>query len=123
MRTPRAEPSLDEHCDAVASLHVDGAHVACLAPKVESMRADLLLRRQARVWLLLTRLDGSRDPIQEDYAPWYYITELQEGGINWASSGGYVAYEVTWFEGDGRRDAWSRYGIVDDVGAYMGGTR
>lgn len=123
MPNPRTEPWLDEYRDAVASLHVDGALVAFLATKVESMRAGLLLRRAARVWLLLTWLDGSRDPIQEDYAPWFYIPGLKEGGISWASPGGDVAYEVRWLESDERRDTWGRYGIVEDVGAYMGGAR
>lgn len=121
MRDPRAEPWLDEYRDAIASLHVDGAHVAYLATKVEPMRAGLLLRRAVRVWFLLTRLDGSREPIQEDYDPWVYIPELGEGGITWASQGGDVDYDVTWLQGDERRDAWVRYGIIDDVGAYMGG--
>ena len=123
MHNPQAEPSLKEFHDAVASLHIGGAHVAYLATKVESMRAGLLLRRQAWVWLLLTRLDGSHEPIQEDYAPWYYIRELMEGGINWASRGGYVEYEVRWLEGDERREAWGRYGIIEAVGAYMGGVQ
>ena len=106
-----------------ASLDVDGAHVAYLATTVEPMRAGLLLRRQARVWLLLTRLDGSHEPIQEDYAPWHHVRELVEGGISWASPGGEVGYEVKWLEGDQRREAWGRYGIIDDVGAYMGGVQ
>lgn len=123
MNNPWTGPWLEEYRDAVASLHEDSAHVAYLATKVESMRAGLLLRRQGRVWLLLTRLDGSYDPIQEDYAPWFYISELRQGRITWASSGGDVEYEVRWLEGEQRRDAWGRYGIIEDVGAYMGGVQ
>ena len=119
----RNESALDEYRDAVASLHLDGAHVAYLATKVESMRAGLLLRRQARVWLLLTRLDGSREPIQEDYAPWAYMSELRSGRIYWASPHGNADYEVRWLKGAERRDAWARYGIVEDIGAYMNGSR
>ena len=123
MPNPAAEPWLDEYRDALASLHIGGAHVAYLATKVEPMRAGLLLRPAARVWLLLTRLDGSRDPIQEDYEPWYYLSELAEGGINWASPGGEVVYEVRWLEGEQRDEAWGRYGIIEAVGAYMGGAQ
>lgn len=115
-----AEPALDRYRDAVATLHLNGTHVGYLATKVECMRAGLLLRRENRVWLLLTRLDGSRDPIQEDYAPWTYLSELQEDRINWAAPGGETHYQVQWLEGGERRDAWGRYGIVDEVGAYMG---
>ena len=118
-----AEPSLDRYRDAVASLHLNGTHVGYLATKVERMRAGFLLRREERVWLLLTRLDGSRDPIQEDYAPWSYISDLHEDRINWGSPGGETHYQVRWLEGGERRDAWSRYGIVGEVGAYMGGSR
>lgn len=123
MHNPAAEPWLDEYRDAIASLHRDGAHVAYLATKVEPMRAGLLLRPAARVWLLLTRLDGSHDPIQEDYEPWYYISELRDGGITWASPSGAVEYEVKWLGGDERREVWGRYGILEDVGAYMGGVQ
>ena len=120
-----AEPALDKYRDAVASLHLNGTHVGYLATKVERMRAGLLLRRRDTVWLLLTRLDGSRDrdAIQEDYAPWYYLSELEDGHINWAGPEGYVHYQVRWLMGDERRDAWDRYGIVEEVGAYMGDSR
>lgn len=123
MPNPSAEPWFDGYRDALALLHVDGVHVAYLAMKVELMRAGLLLRPAARVWFLLTRLDGSHDLIQEDYAPWTYVCELRQGGITWASRGGEVTYEVRWLQGDERRDAWGRYGILEDVGAYMGGAQ
>jgi hypothetical protein len=118
-----ADPTLDAFRDAVASLHDDDVHVGYLATKVESMRGGLLLRRQERVWLLLTRLDGGHHPIQEDYAPWTYVSELREGRINWASTDGHAEYKVRWLTGDQRLQAWGRYGIVEDVGAYMGGSR
>lgn len=116
-----AEPPLDKYRDAIASVHLNGTHVGYLATKVESMRVGLLLRREERVWLLLTRLDGRREPIQEDYAPWTYVTELEDDRITWGATDADVHYQVRWLEGDGRRDAWNRYGIVQDVGAYMGG--
>lgn len=118
-----AQPALEKYRDAVASLHLDGTHVGYFATKVERTRAGLLLRRGETVWLLLTRLDGSHDPIQEDYAPWYYIYELENDHINWAGPDGDVHYQVRWLKGDERRNAWGRYGIVEEVGAYMGGGR
>jgi hypothetical protein len=118
-----AEPAIEKYRDAVASLHLNGTHVGYLATKVEGMRAGFLLRRQERIWLLLTRLDGSRDPIQEDYAPWYYISQLEDDHIHWVGPDGDVHHQVRWLEGDERRDAWGRYGIVEEVGAYMGGGR
>lgn len=116
------EPALDEYRDAVASLHLNGTHVGYLATKVEGMRAGFLLRRQERVWFLLTRLDGSRDrdAIQEDHAPWTYVSQLEEDRINWASPDGDVPYQVQWLTGDERRDAWDRWGVLEEVGAYMG---
>ncbi|WP_369054901.1 hypothetical protein [Kineococcus terrestris] len=118
-----AEPTLDRYRDAVASLHLNGTHLGYLATKVEPMRAGLLLRRAERVWLLLTRLDGSRDPVQEDYAPWTYVSELQQGHITWDAPDGQTRYQVQWLEGDERRDAWDRYGILEEIGAYLGGGR
>jgi hypothetical protein len=117
------EPPLDKYRDAIASVHLNGMHVGYLATKVEGMRVGFLLRREERVWLLLTRLDGRREPVQEDYAPWTYITELEEDRIAWAAPDADVQYQVRWLEGDERRDAWSRYGIVQEVGAYMGDSR
>jgi hypothetical protein len=115
--------ALDKYRDAVASLHLNGMHVGYLATKVEHVRAGFLLRRQERVWFLLTRLDGSRDrdAIQEEYLPWTYISELEDDHINWAAPEGGVNYQVHWLTGDEQRDAWDRYGIVEAVGAYMGG--
>ncbi len=112
-------PQLDDYRDAIASVHLDGVHVGHLATQVEPMRAGLLLRRQERVWLLLTRLDGVVD-IQEDYAPWTYVSELRDGHINWSPlRGDDVDYKVRWLAGDERHRAWLRYGIVEDVGTYM----
>jgi hypothetical protein len=122
--SPR-EAALDRYRDAVALLHLNGTHVGYLATKVERMRTSLLRRRQERVWFLLTRLDGSRDQdaVQEDYVPWTYVSQLEEDRIKWASPDGDVAYQVHWLTGDERREAWDRYGILEEVGAYMGGGR
>lgn len=111
---------LDEYCDAVAALHRNGSHVGYLATKVEPMRSGFLLRRSHRVWLLLTRLDGTLD-IREDYPPWTYISELRDDHIEWSwtQGGSDVDYEVRWLSGDERDRAWLRYGIVDEVGTYM----
>lgn len=114
------QPDLDLFRDAVASVHLDGSHVGYLATKVEAMRSGLLLRRGERVWLLLTRLDGTLD-IQEDYPPWTYVLELRDGHVNWSwTQGGPDAdYEVRWLSGSEREEAWTQYGIVRDVGVYM----
>lgn len=113
-------PELDDYRDAIASVHLDGVHVGYLATQVEPIRAGFLLRRQERVWLLLTRLDGMQD-IHEDYAPWGYVSDLRNGHINWSPrEGGNVDYEVRWLAGDERHRAWLRYGIVEEVGTYMG---
>ena len=113
--------NLDDFRDAIASLHVNGSHVGYLATTVEPMRAGLLLRRQERVWLLLTLLDDTVD-MQEDYAPWAYVSEIRQGHIEWASSNraDVVDYEVRWLSGDERERAWVRYGVVEDVGTYIG---
>ncbi len=72
--------------------------------KVESMRAGLLARRRERVWLLLTKPDGTVD-IQEDYAPWGYVLELRDGHIT-SRDGDDVDYEVRWLAGDEKRSAF-----------------
>jgi hypothetical protein len=114
------QPDLDDFREAIASLHLDGSHVGYIATIVETMRAGLLLRSEARIWLLLTLLDGTLD-IQEDYAPWAYLSDIRDGHIKWASRrGGDVDYEVRWLSGSERHNAWLRYGIVEDVGTYMG---
>jgi hypothetical protein len=110
---------LDDSRDAIASVHRGDAHVGYLATKVEPMRSGFLLGRQERVWLLLTRLDGTLD-IQEDYAPWTSVRELREGHINWYSHhGGDQAYVVHWLTGDQKQRAWLRYGVVEEVATYM----
>ena len=112
--------ALDEYCEAVARLQLAGQHVAYLATQVEPMRAGWLFRRQERVWLLVTHLDGRRDPIQEDYAPWSYVGELQEGHLEWAGPHGGADYTVEWLSGEARQLAWAEYGIHEEPGAYMG---
>jgi hypothetical protein len=111
---------LDDFRGSIGSLHVDGSHVGYLATVVEPMRTGILLRGHERVWLLLTRLDGTLD-IQEDYAPWTYVPELQNGHIKWSPTrdGEEVDYQVRWLTGDDRRNAWLRYGIVGNVGTYI----
>lgn len=113
---------LDQFREAVGSLYLGGSHVGYLATTVEQMRAGVLLRRQPRVWLLLTRLDGTLD-IQEDYAPWVSVSELREGHINWSPNwsahGDDVDYEVRWLTGEARHSAWLLYGLVEDVGKYI----
>lgn len=110
---------LDAFRDAVGALYEGGAHAGYLATTVEAMRAGLLLRRQERVWLLLTGLDGNQE-IQEDYAPWVCIPDLRDGHIKWGwHEGDEVDYEVRWLSGDQRQSAWPRYGIVEDLGTYM----
>lgn len=96
---------LDDLRDAVASLHADGSHVGYLATSVEPMRAGFLLPRQVRVWLLLTRLDGTLD-IHEDYAPWTYVTELRSGHISWSTHDrDETYYKVRWLSRDEKQDA------------------
>lgn len=116
------QPNLDEYRDAIASLHLDGALVGYLAIQVKSMRAGFTLRRQERMWLLMSLLDGTRD-LGEDYAPWAYASELRDGHIDWAGRSGEADYEVRWLSGDEKRTAWLRFGILDDVGSYMGPTQ
>jgi hypothetical protein len=113
------QADLGAYRDAIASVHLRGSHVGYLATVVEPMRAGLRLRRQERVWLLLTLLDGTVD-MQEDYAPWTYVRDLGDGHINWSSFEADVDYEVRWLAGDERSRAWLRYGILGDVGTYIG---
>ncbi len=83
-------------------------------------RASYTTSGDAALWLLLTRLNCTLD-IQEDYAPWAYVSELREGHITWSSSDREdLDHEVRWLSGDERQSAWLRYGIVEDVGIYLG---
>lgn len=111
---------LEQYRDAIATLHRDGSHVGYLATSIEPVQSGSLLRRNHRVWLLLTGLDGPVD-IQEDYAPWTYINDMRDGHIDWSwFTGPDAGYEVRWLSGEERDRAWSQYGLVDEVGTYMG---
>jgi hypothetical protein len=59
--TPEPIPRFTTTATPLRRSHEDGVHVGYLATKVKSMRGGLLLRRQARVWLFLKRLDGGHD--------------------------------------------------------------
>jgi hypothetical protein len=113
------DPALDDFRQGVAALFQGGVCVAHVATLVEAMRTPF--RRKERVWLLLTHLDGSRERIKEDYPPWTYVSELQQGRLVWEAGGpdGTTVYDASWLEGDAREPAWELWGIKSDVSSYL----
>jgi hypothetical protein len=111
------DPGLDEFREGVAVLRDGDAVVGYVASIVEPMWASF--RRQERVWLLVTWVDGRRERIQEDYEPWTSVSELRDGHFVWETATGEIDFAATWLDGEERAHAWAAVGIHEDVGSYM----
>ena len=120
-RRNRPDSSLDLFRLGVASLALDGDVRGHLASTVETFWGlGRPFRLQERVWLLLTWSSGARERIIEDHPPWTTVGEVKRGEFVWHSPQGEpVNYSVKWLRGTHRDQAWEKYGINDDVGAYM----
>ena len=116
------DPQLDPFRDGVAILRdSDGQVAGYLATIVDQFWTPFRpLTWQERVWWLVTWADGRRDRIEEDYPPWTLVQEVRKGYAELEINPGRdQRFQVQWLEGDARAEAWSHYGILDDVGAYM----
>ena len=116
------DPELDPFRDGVAALRDDDGHVVgYLATVVGHFWTPFQpLTRQECVWWLVTWTDGRRNRIEEDYPPWTLVDEVREGYAELeVSPQEDRRFSIEWLEGDARAEAWQRYGILDDVGAYM----
>lgn len=106
--------------NGIAALSDHGNLVGYVATVVEPMWSPFFpFRRQEQVWLLVSWIDGSRERIFEDYAPWTAVEELSQGHLLWESPHGESDLEARWLSGEEREQAWRRFGIVDDVSAYL----
>lgn len=122
MRPKRSpDPALDGFREGVASLWHEDELAGHVATVVEAMWAPF--RRQAQVWILVTWADGRREPIYEDYEPWTSVAELEMGHLLLSTPQGDIDFDARWLEGKSREAAWARFGIHDQVGAYMGETQ
>ena len=103
----------------------NGMVVGHIATTVEPAR-NLFFRRIHLVWLLITWTNGKRERIIEDYEPWTYVAQLQDGWLLWDDlwddevDAPATRYEARWLAGDERDEAWRRYGIHEPVGHYIG---
>jgi len=70
---------------------------------------------------LVTWSDGRRERIEEDYPPWTLVEEVRQGRVELETEPGTkpATFVVRWLSGDERSRAWARYGITDEVEAYM----
>jgi hypothetical protein len=119
-RGKQADANLDPFRHGIAVLRDRNEAVGYVAAVVEPMWSPFLpFRRQEQVWLLVSWNDGSRERIFEDYAPWTAVEELRHGHFLWESAQSEIDLEATWLTGEDRERAWARYGILDDVGAYL----
>jgi hypothetical protein len=64
-------------------------------------------------------LDGTREPIVEDYQPWTSVIELSDGHLTWDRNGQEQDFEARWLSGQDRDRAWKNFGIHEAVEAYM----
>jgi hypothetical protein len=118
MRSKRAQDdSLEPFRASLAELRQNDAVVGHLATQVERFWG--LGGRQERVWLLITRSDGGRERIEEDYPPWTSVDELRAGFLRWSVDAQELEFKVVWLQGDDARLAWQRYGINEPVGHYL----
>jgi hypothetical protein len=119
-RNSAGSRNLDQFRGGLAVLRDRGEVVGYVATVVEPMWPPFRpLRRQERVWLLVSWTDGSRERIFEDYLPWTSVAELREGHLSWDSPDGEVDLQASWLAGKDREQAWPRYGILDDISAYL----
>lgn len=72
-------PDLDEFREGVWLLQRDGQTVGHAATIVETMWAPF--HRQECVWVLVTWIDGHRERVMEDYAPFISVQELRDGHL------------------------------------------
>ncbi|SDD65254.1 hypothetical protein SAMN04489747_1444 [Auraticoccus monumenti] len=103
---------------------LDGAVVGHLAAIVEHFWSPFSpLTWQECVWLLVTWTDGEGEPIIEDYPPWTAVDEVRMGQIEVErmSTGISGTFSVEWLEGSERDAAWTRCGIKEPAGYYLGG--
>jgi hypothetical protein len=112
------EPDLGIFADGLAVLRQGTSVVGHVATIVDSFRG-LFLIKEARVWLLVTWLDGTRERIEEDYRPWTAVAELLNGHFTVEREGREQRFEVEWLSGVERDRAWTEFGILDAVEAYM----
>ena len=73
------------------------------------------------MWWLVTWSDGRRERIEEDYPPWTLVEEVRQGWVELETEQGAkpATFIVRWLSGDERSRVWARYGIIEDVEAYM----
>ncbi|WP_460705103.1 hypothetical protein [Myceligenerans halotolerans] len=84
----------------MAILRRDGEFRGHIASKVSQFWGRP--RNKWWVWFVIVWADGSKDRLIEDYAPWTYVKEMQQGFIDYA--GGMLmmdktrigVYEVDW---------------------------
>ena len=111
------DQALDRFRQGIAELRRDDAVVGHLATEVEGFLG--LGGRQERVWLLITRSDGRRERIEEDYPPWTSVQELRAGVLRWTVEGDKVQFEAGWLNGEQATEACRLYGIQKPVGHYL----
>lgn len=90
-REPEPEPALAPFRGGVAILRRDDKFCGHIASEVSQFQARP--RNGWWVWFVILWVDGTKDRLIEDYAPWTYVTEMQQGFIDYA--GGMLMMDKT----------------------------
>lgn len=106
---PPENPSLTPFDDGVAVLRFDGQVAGHVATTLGYFRT--LRKQQHWVWFVVVWTDGRREQPEEDYFPWTFVTEIQNGYFD-APDG--VRYEATWVPEPDRERTWAELGLTHD---------
>ena len=105
---PPHDPALDPFMWGLAVLRLNGQTAGHLATTLGSFSS--LFPRQMRPWVHYIAIwsDGTREPAEEDYPPWTFIREMQDGYFSGPRP---VRYEAAWLEEPDRSRMWGELGV------------
>ena len=70
---------------------------------------------QQWVWLVVVWADGDEERAEEDYPPWSYVREIQDGSFEWPYPGPRGGpYEAVWLPEEERAAKWTELGVTLD---------
>jgi hypothetical protein len=110
------DPDLDPFDGGCPALRRDGAIVGHVATTVGTFWSPGRARTlQQWVWLVVVWADGAKERAEEDYPPWTYVREIQDGTFSWPHPGPRGGdYTVEWLPGDERGAMWAELGVTLD---------
>jgi len=101
LKEPKPDPSLTPFHDGLAVLKNGekvAGHIATSVSKFWSPFSPLA--RQWWVWSVIVWADGTKERAIEDYPPWSYVKEMQNGKLNWNNE----SFDIEWLpSGEAKR--------------------